>query len=344
MSEKRKIGIAGASGYGGGELLRLLLGHPYVEVTLATAHRQAGQRVDAIHPHLRGLYDLTCVETAVTDAWGALDLLFLALPHKESPRVAAELPSSLRVVDLAGDFRLRDPQQYARFYGGEHPAFDLQKDFVYGLTELQRDAVGKAHRIANPGCFATATLLGLGPAVQAGLVQGKIIVDAKTGSSGSGANATAGTHHPTRDASFLAYKAFAHQHVPEIKQLLFDLNPQWEGGLVFQTHSAPMVRGIFASCYITLQKPMSMQEVRSVYAEAYAGSPFIRLVEGSPNVLWVRGSNFVDIGFALEDDQLIVFVAIDNLVKGAAGQAIQNMNLMMGWPEETGLLSPGACP
>ncbi len=344
MSEKRKIGIAGASGYGGGELLRLLHGHPRAEVVLATAHQQAGQRVDSIHPHMRGLCDLVCVETAVTSAWDALDLLFLALPHGESPRLMPKLPPSLRVVDLAGDFRLRDAALYTKFYGGEHPCFDLQKEFVYGLTELQREAVKGARRIANPGCFATAILLGLGPLIAEGVTTGTIIVDAKTGSSGSGAQAKSGTHHPTRDASFHAYKSFEHQHVPEIKQLLFDLNPQWQGGLVFQPHSAPMVRGIFASCYVTLREALSLSAVQSLYDHAYRASPFVRMVQGSPNVLWVRGSNFADIGVVVEDRQLIVFVAIDNLVKGASGQAIQNMNLLFGWPEETGLLIPGACP
>lgn len=344
MSEKRKIGIAGASGYGGGELLRLLYGHPFVEVVWVTAHQQAGQRVDAIHPHLRGFCELVCVDTSANPAWDSLDLLFMALPHGESPRLVSKLPASLRVVDLAGDFRLRDAALYTKFYGGEHACFASQKDFVYGLTELQREAVQKAHRIANPGCFATAILLGLGPLIAEDITTGTIIVDAKTGSSGSGAQAKAGTHHPTRDASFHAYKSFEHQHVPEIKQLLYDLNPRWDGGFVFQPHSAPMVRGIFASCYVTLREAWSSSAIQNLYNKAYGTSPFVRLVQGSPNVLWVRGSNFADLGFVVEDRQLIVFVAIDNLVKGASGQAIQNMNLLFGWPEQTGLLIPGACP
>ena len=341
--QKKRIGIIGASGYGGGELARLLIHHPHVEIALVTAHRQAGQRIDAIHPNLRGFCNLVCEEMTPTKAWESLDLLFLALPHGQSPRLVPQLPSTLPLIDLAGDYRLRDAALYARYYGEEHPSHDLQSGFVYGLAELQREAIRKASRIANPGCFATAILLGLAPPIQAGITTGRVIVDAKTGSSGSGAQPKATTHHPMRDASFWAYKSFAHQHVPEIQQLLTDLRPDWTEKLVFQAHSAPMTRGIFASCYLQLNKPHTPEEIRSIFEAAYQGSPFIRLVEESPNVLWVRGSNFTDISWAIQDDLLLVFVALDNLIKGASGQAIQNMNLMFGFPEETGLFHASSC-
>ena len=197
----------------------------------------------------------------------------------------------------------------------------------------------EASRIANPGCFATALALGLFPLVASGLAKGKIIADLKTGSSGSGAKAAANTHHPKRANSFYAYKTFEHQHQPEVEQLLASVNSKWssECNLVFQVHSIPAVRGIFASIYVTPTKSMTRDEVGNLFREFYGKEFFIRFVEGSPDINWVKNTNFVDIGWAANGDTVIVFVALDNLVKGAAGQAIQNMNVMLQIPETTGL-------
>jgi N-acetyl-gamma-glutamyl-phosphate reductase len=218
-----------------------------------------------------------------------------------------------------------------------------QAGFVYGLTETNRERIRQARRISNPGCFATATLLGLAPLVAAGILQGRVVVDAKTGSSGSGAKPAANTHHPQRMNSFYAYKPFTHQHVPEIEQELRSVG-DWSSELVFMTHSLPVARGIFASIYVETKKGMTSAEARDLFTEFYRDSFFVRLVEGSPDINWVKTTNFCDMGFAARGSSLVVFTALDNLVKGAAGQAIQNMNLMAGLDEKTGLLLTGSNP
>jgi N-acetyl-gamma-glutamyl-phosphate reductase len=241
---------------------------------------------------------------------------------------------------------LSDKEKFERFYGREHAAMEAQRDFVYGLTEVNRNQVKEALRVANPGCFATALELGLYPFVASGLASGKVIADLKTGSSGSGAKAAANTHHPKRANSFYAYKTFEHQHQPEVEQLLASVNPDWPraGSLIFQAHSIPVVRGIFASIYITTREAVTRQRVGEILREFYGDEFFIRLVAGSPDINWVKNTNFVDIGYAASGDTVIVFVAIDNLVKGAAGQAVQNMNLMFGLEEQAGLVLPGSNP
>jgi len=342
--EKLKVGILGGSGYSGSELLRILLFHPRVEVGLVTANEHTGKRVDEVHPNLRQLTDLVFAETAVSNGLKELDCVFLALPHGESMKLVPKLPDGMKVIDLAGDFRLNDPEVFQEYYGQPHTALDLQRQFVYGLTEMNRRRIANSQRIANPGCFATATLIGLYPLIASQLIQGKIIVDAKTGSSGSGAKAASNTHHPRRANSFFAYKAFAHQHLPEVVQLLRAVNPEWQDGLTLQTHSAPMVRGIFASIYCTLRRPLTSVQVADVFKQYYRDCFFVRLVDGSPDVNWVKNTNFADVGWAMNGTDLIVFVAIDNLVKGAAGQAVQNMNLMFGFEEQTGLVFPGSHP
>jgi N-acetyl-gamma-glutamyl-phosphate reductase len=342
--ERITVGIFGGSGYGGSELLRILLFHPHVDVRLVTANEHAGKRVDQAHPNLRRLTDLVFAETAVSDTLKELDVLFLALPHGQSLKLVPELPERVKVIDLGGDFRLNDAAEYEQHYGHPHTAFHLQREFVYGLTEINRSRIASAQRIANPGCFATAILLGLAPLVAGHLTEGKIIVDAKTGSSGSGAKPAANTHHPKRANSFFAYKAFAHQHLPEIAQTLRAVNPEWPDGLVFQAHSAPMVRGIFASIYATLRRPLALGHIDDLFKQYYRDCFFVRLVDGSPDVNWVKNTNFADIGWAVSGSDVIVFVAIDNLVKGAAGQAVQNMNLMFGLEEQTGLGFAGSHP
>jgi N-acetyl-gamma-glutamyl-phosphate reductase common form len=341
---KIKIAIFGGSGYGGSELLRILLQHPNADIRLVTANEQAGKLVGDVHRNLYGLTDLVFQKgpddlSSLTD----LDCVFLALPHGQAMDVVPRLPANVKAIDLSGDFRLTDKDIFTQHYGREHTAMQAQGEFVYGLTETNREAVKAARFIANPGCFATATLLGLAPLVAENLIEGRVIVDAKTGSSGSGAKAAANTHHPQRMNSFYAYKPFTHQHVPEIEQELQHIG-RWSSELVFITHSLPVARGIFSSIYVETKSELDEGRVRSIFEEFYRESFFVRLVKGSPDINWVKTTNFCDLGFAVRGQQLVVFSALDNLVKGAAGQAVQNMNLMFGLDEKTGLMLMGTNP
>src|SRR5919202_4088879 len=281
---KLRIGIFGGSGYGGAELLRILLLHPQAEIALVTANEHAGKAVGDVHKNLYGLTDLRFT-SAPEDLEGLkdLDFVFLSLPHGQAIDVVPRLPENVKVIDLSGDFRLRDREVFEKFYKREHTAFDAQGSFVYGLTETNREAIRTAARVSNPGCFATSTLLGLAPLVANSLIEGRVIVDAKTGSSGSGAKPAANTHHPQRMNSFYAYKPFTHQHVPEIEQELRSVG-DWTSELVFMTHSLPVSRGIFASIYVETKDEMTAEDVRSIFAEFYKDSFFVRLVKDSPDI------------------------------------------------------------
>jgi N-acetyl-gamma-glutamyl-phosphate reductase len=342
--DKIRVGIFGGSGYGGAELLRLLLPHPNVELDFVTANEHAGKAVSDVHRNLYGLTDRQFVSTPedLSDL-PSLDCVFLGLPHGQAMELVPRLPDQLKVIDLSGDFRLRDRSEFELHYDREHTAMENQVEFVYGLTETNRAAIKRARLIANPGCFATATLLGLAPLVAGKVLDGRVVVDAKTGSSGSGAKPAANTHHPQRMNSFYAYKPFTHQHVPEINQELRAVG-DWTSELVFMTHSLPVSRGIFATIYAETTSELSEQDVRDLFANYYRDAFFVRLVKGSPDINWVKTTNFCDIGFAVRGKQLVVFSALDNLVKGAAGQAIQNMNLMFGFEETTGLMLTGTNP
>src|ERR687894_1283923 len=280
MSKKIKIAIFGGSGYGGSELLRILLFHPNAEIVLVTANEHAGKAVSDVHKNLYGLTELR-FETAPEDlsSLAALDCVFFALPHGQALELAPRLPANVKAIDLSGDFRLRDADEFRQFYGREHTAAELQREFVYGLTETNRERIKQARLVSNPGCFATATLLGLAPLVAGNLLSGRVVVDAKTGSSGSGAKAAANTHHPQRANSFYAYKPFTHQHVPEIEQELRRVG-DWSSELVFMTHSLPVARGIFASIYAETKTEMAADEVRALFADFYNAAFFVRLVGG----------------------------------------------------------------
>ncbi|HEY0428019.1 MAG TPA: N-acetyl-gamma-glutamyl-phosphate reductase [Pyrinomonadaceae bacterium] len=342
---KLKIAIFGGSGYGGSELLRILLFHPNAEIVLVTANEHAGKSIGEVHKNLFGLTDLKFEKPpGDLSLLGNIDVAFFALPHGQALNLIPQLPEMVKAIDLSGDFRIDDANVFREFYKLEHTAAELQKRFVYGLTETNREAIKRAKYIANPGCFATATLLALAPLVKSNLLSGKIIVDAKTGSSGSGAKAAANTHHPQRSNSFYAYKPFVHQHVPEIEQHLRALG-EFADDFVFMTHSLPVSRGIFASCYLETKKKFSTGELKELYADFYKDSFFVRLVEGSPDINWVKTTNFCDIAVhANAKRQIAVFAAIDNLVKGAAGQAVQNMNLMFGLDEKISLILTGSNP
>ncbi len=344
MNNKIKIAIFGGSGYGGSELLRILLFHPNAEIVLVTANEHAGKAVGEVHKNLSGLTDLR-FEKAPEDlsALENFDVAFFALPHGQALKLVPQMPDSVKVIDLSGDFRIGEAEVFRKFYKLERDVNDLQKQFVYGLTETNREAIKGANYIANPGCFATATLLALAPVVKGGLLTGKIIVDAKTGSSGSGAKAAANTHHPQRMNSFYAYKPFTHQHVPEIEQHLAEVG-EFANDFVFMTHSLPVSRGIFVSCYLETTVNLTTEDVKNLYELFYKDSFFVRIVENSPDINWVKTTNFCDISAHSNGKQIVIFSAIDNLVKGAAGQAVQNMNLMFGFDEKMGLIFSGSNP
>lgn len=349
MNDKIKIAIFGGSGYGGGELLRILLFHPNAEIVKVTANEHAGKAVGEVHKNLFGLTDLK-FETAPDDlsTLENIDLAFFALPHGQALHLIPQLPKNVKAIDLSGDFRITDADIFKQFYNLEKS--ERQSEFVYGLTETNREQIKRAKYIANPGCFATAALLALAPMVKSGLLAGKIVVDAKTGSSGSGAKAAANTHHPQRANSFYAYKPFQHQHVPEIEQHLKTIG-EFSSELVFMTHSLPVARGIFASVYLETTNLLTNEDVRNIFEHFYhpkaddlADSFFVRIVDGSPDINWVKTTNFCDLAAHSNGKQIAVFSAIDNLVKGAAGQAVQNMNLMFGLEETTGLVFAGTNP
>ncbi len=357
--KKIKIAIFGGSGYGGSELLRILLFHPQAEIVLVTANEHAGKAVGEVHKNLFGLTDLRFEKSSEDlSALENVDVAFFALPHGQALSLIPRLPENVKVIDLSGDFRINDADVFKQFYKLEHTAADLQTKFVYGLTETNREQIKSANYVANPGCFATATLLALAPMIESGLLTGKIIVDAKTGSSGSGAKAAANTHHPQRMNSFYAYKPFQHQHVPEIEQHLREIG-EFSSEFVFITHSLPVSRGIFASCYLETAENLTDDDVKNIYERFYhpqkskiqnpkskieSDSFFVRIVEGSPDINWVKTTNFCDIAAHSIGKQIVVFSAIDNLVKGASGQAVQNMNLMFGLDEKTGLILVGTNP
>lgn len=341
---KIRVAIFGGSGYGGSELLRILMFHPNVEIVFVTAHEHAGKRVSDVHKNLLGLTDLDFhVTPEDLGTVGNIDIAFFALPHGQAMDLIPKLQADVKAIDLSGDFRIDDLEIFEKNYKLSHTAADLQSQFAYGLTETNRDAIREATHIANPGCFATATLLALSPMVKSGLLTGKIIVDAKTGSSGSGAKPATNTHHPQRTNSFYAYKPFAHQHVPEIEQHLNQVG-LFDSELIFMTHSLPVSRGIFASCYLETRVNVTNEDLRNLFSSYYGDSFFVRLVDGSPDINWVKNTNFCDIGAFSNGTQIVVFSAIDNLVKGAAGQAVQNMNLMFGLDEKLGLVFAGGNP
>jgi len=337
--------ILGASGYAGGELLRLLLDHPVAEPIAVISRSQAGERVSAAHPHLSRLTDLIFLSELPNGT--EVEVVFLAGAHGYALEAAPPLlDAQVRVIDLSADFRLKSAESFEKFYGPPPASYARGKDFVYGLPELFRERIATSRAVASPGCFATAAILGVAPLWKshAAAPGAPISIFAITGSSGAGVSPSPTTHHPRRAAAFFAYGLEGHRHLPEIEESLSSIGEPAAGRIVFQTHSAPLVRGIFVTAAVPLRQPMEVAQVRRIFEEAYGGEFFIRLVEGSPDVASVRGTNFADIGVAVQGQTALVFVAIDNLVKGAAGQAIQAMNIMFGLPEPTGLKMSGVFP
>ena len=340
---KKRVAILGASGYGGSELLRLLLAHPGAEVARITSRQHAGLPVWKVHPYLNKVSDLVFEDTDPAEAGEGVDLVFSALPHGASQDAVLRLPAGVPVVDLSGDFRLKDSGSYEKHYGHPHQAPERLAEFVYGLTEFNRPRLVTARMVANPGCFATGVLLALMPLALEGLLDVPVTIAGVTGSSGSGVEAKAGTHHPERAEAFRAYKPLTHQHLPEIAQALAQAGAP-DVPLAFVPHSAPMTRGIHVTALLYPRKPLDGPAARALFARHYAEERFVRVVDQPPDCAVVAGSNFADVYAHADGRALCVLVALDNLVKGMSGQAVQNMNLMLGLPEADGLAFPGTRP
>ncbi|MEZ4382055.1 MAG: N-acetyl-gamma-glutamyl-phosphate reductase [Nannocystaceae bacterium] len=349
--------VIGGTGYGGAELIRLLITHPEVELARVTSIDRVGEPLEAVHltlPTTGLVYEEMSAQEAAKD----VDVVFLALPHKVSATMAEEIAGvDARIIDLSGDYRLRDAAAYARFYGGAHPHPEKLGSFVYGLPELNREAIRGSRRVASPGCFATTIALGLLPIAKAGLLRGPIHTVAATGSSGSGAYAREGTHHPVRAGNLKIYKPLDHQHTPEIEQTLADAcalgGHAAEFSLSFVPVSAPLVRGILANSFVQVPADVHEAQVDALFTEFFADSPVVRVRRGGAQaeVVAVKGTIWADVSWTLGEvdaatgmRQLLVTSALDNLVKGGAGQAVQSMNLMLGLPEQTGVDLPGVWP
>jgi N-acetyl-gamma-glutamyl-phosphate reductase len=340
-SEHRvKIAILGASGYTGAELLRLLASHDRVEIVALTADRHAGKPIGAVFPHLagRGLPDLVTIDAV---DFSNVELAFCCLPHGTTQEVIAALPDHLRIVDLSADFRLADVETYAHWYGHPHRASDLQRTAIYGITELVRPALGTARLVANPGCYPTSAQLPLVPLVRAGLIDADdIIIDAKSGVTGAGRELKQTSLFAEVAEGVNAYGVANHRHAPEIDQGLSAAAGR-PITVNFTPHLMPMNRGILATIYVRLARDADVGELRRTLDAAYAGEPFVRIVPAGamPATQHVRGSNLCLIGLGADrvKGRAILVAVIDNLVKGASGQAVQNMNVMLGLPETTGL-------
>jgi LysW-gamma-L-alpha-aminoadipyl-6-phosphate/LysW-L-glutamyl-5-phosphate reductase len=346
--DRIRASIVGGSGYTGGELLRILLGHPGVGVAQVTSERFVGQPVGTVHPNLRQRTELRFVGR---DALVPCDALFLCLPHGETARqIDAFLPLAPRVLDLSADFRLKEPSAYEKWYGLVHPRPDLLPKFAYGIPELHREEIRAASLVATAGCNATATILALHPLFAAGVVRrDAVVVEVKAGSSEGGNASSQATHHPERAHCIRSYKPTGHRHQAEILQ---ELGADGPLGLHFSATAVDLVRGLQLTAHLFPSSPLDEKALWRIYRQAYGSEPFVRIVksrEGNyrypePKLLW--GTNTCDVGFEVDEDsgRLVVMAALDNLVKGGAGQAVQCLNLMLGLPETTGLEFPGLHP
>lgn len=348
-----RVAIVGGSGYTAGELLRILIFHPEVEIVQVASGSHAGQFVYSTHPNLRGV---TTLRYCRPDDLTTCDLLFLCLPHGRSAQdIERYRELAPRVIDLSADFRLRSPELYARWYGSEHPAPALLSEAVYGLPELHREQLHSASLVSGTGCMATAAILGLAPLYRAGLVEQKmpLVVEAKIGSSAAGATPGASSHHPDRSGAVRSFQPTGHRHSAELQQELGRASgSELAQLLAFSATAVEMVRGILVTAQVFVNEIVDEKRLWRVYREAYGHEPFVRLVKERqgvyryPEPKILSGSNYCDVGFELDAEQgrVVVMAALDNLVKGAAGNAVQSMNCMFGWDETLGLSFPGLHP
>lgn len=343
-----KVAVIGASGYTGVELLRLLALHPGVRVSAVTSRQQAGQPIAEVFPSLAGIYDLTFEALEPAALAGRAEVVFTAVPHQAAMAIVpALLAAGCKVVDLSADYRLHDPAVYAEWYE-QHQTPELLGEAVYGLPELYRDRVRGARLVANPGCYPTSVALALTPLLRDGLIDpATIIIDSKSGTSGAGRAAKVDTLYCEVNEGFKAYGLPRHRHTPEIEQTLSEAAGV-PVTVSFTPHLLPVNRGILSTCYASLKATLSTAELVEHYRRTYAGEPFVRVLPAGrlPNISQVRGSNFCDLGVSADPrtGRVIAVAAIDNLVKGAAGQALQNMNLLLGLPEGAGLGAAALVP
>lgn len=337
-----KVGILGATGYAGIETVRLLAAHPEAEIVRVVSQSFVGQKISDVYPSLRGICDAECTALDEDDIAGSCDVVFTALPHGASKTVIPSLfNKGLKVIDLSGDFRYNDPKVYEKWYGEPHSAPEVLEQSVYGLCELHRDEI-KTHRlIGNPGCYTTCSIMGLAPLVAKGAVDTKsLIIDAKSGVTGAGRSAALPNIYSEVNESLKAYKVATHRHTSEIEQELSLLAGE-DIVLSFTPHLVPMQRGIFATCYANLTEKLSTEQAVEIFKDFYEGEEFVRVYEAGtlPEIKHVAGSNYVGLGVVVDErlNRAVVISCIDNLVKGAAGQAVQNMNIIFGLDEGAGL-------
>jgi N-acetyl-gamma-glutamyl-phosphate/LysW-gamma-L-alpha-aminoadipyl-6-phosphate reductase len=348
-----KIGIIGGSGYVGGELLRLLLFHPKVEVTMVTARKEVGEYVFSIHPNLRGATQLKFLPLNFSQIAKNCDLVFSAMPHGKSVDLVPKLLEvGLKVIDMSADFRLKNPDDYVKWYGWKHSHPELLKEAAFGLPELHRQEIKNAKLIACPGCMAIATILGLTPIVKADVIEkNRIVVDTKIGSSGAGSKPSIASHHPERFGGVRPYKTVGHRHIAEIEQELNFLTKD-PVTISFSPHAVNIVRGILSTIHVFSTKPLTIRDLWKSYRSQYQEEPFVRLVRYQkgpyqlPDPKVVIGTNFCDIGFEIDShiNRLVILSAVDNIMKGAAGQGVQCLNIVLGVNEKTGLESVGFHP
>ncbi len=343
MSSRKKIrvSIVGASGYTGFELVKILLRHPYVTIIKLAVHQNPGIPFSDLYPALKGLCDVICSPIDAPQICAESDLVFFGLPHTTGMAfMPGFLAAGIKVIDLSADYRLNTPETFKAAYGLEHtdPAHLL--DFVYGLPEINRARIQTTQAVANPGCFPTGIELALIPALKAGLIESdSIIADSKTGISGGGKTPKPAFHFPECNENISAYKIACHQHEPEIEQELSKVAGK-PVDIVFIPHLVPLTRGIFSTIYTRLKRPTTETEILKLYRDFFRAEPFVRVMEPGfpPQIKNVAYTNFCDIGLKVVGDRLILLSVIDNLVKGASGQAVQNMNIMLNIAETTGLL------
>jgi len=355
------VGVIAASGYAGGEAVRILSSHPKVNLNYITSRKLIGKYFHSIYPNLRNISNLKFEEYSSKKATERCDLVFMATPHKVSQDLVPELiEAGLKVIDLSADFRLKDKKIYQKYYKKEHSYPELLKKAVYGLPELHREEIKDSNLIAVAGCHASSAIYGLYPLIKEDLIQTKgIIIDSKSGSSGSGADFNESTHHPIRANSIRAYKMTGHRHTAEIEQELMLILKNFSNKdhivqVGFSAHAVNLVRGILSTSHLFFDESTEINEkiLFKAYRAAYGNEPFIRIIKQKtgifrlPDPKLVIGTNFADVGFVIDDhmNRIVVLCALDNLVKGAAGNAVQCMNIMCGFPETTGLEFPGYFP
>lgn len=336
-----RVAVVGATGYAGAELVRILCGHPEVELTILTSRQYAGIKFDSVYPAMAGIVNLVCEEFSIERLSDGADIVFMALPHKLPMELIPELINrGKKVIDLSADFRFNDASLYESHYQ-THTAKKLLETAVYGLCEVYFDKIQRADLIGNPGCYPTSVILPLVPLLKNKLLDIRsIIADSKSGVSGAGRSLSLPTHFCEVSESFKAYKVARHRHAPEIEEVL-GLEAGEPVNITFVPHLVPMSRGMLTTIYANLVEKVSVKELHNCITSFYSGRPFVRICPDNrpPDTLYVRGTNYCDIGFKVDErnSRLILISAIDNLVKGASGQAVQNMNIMLGLDETTGL-------